>query len=189
MEEIYSIPGCIFEHAKLYVDTRVMANRDHYKKLYWKSRSYKYMHPILFDDPVDNEFYTDFKGILGELLVRHHFDLKGVNYTTSAFVKEKGVSDPDLIVDGKKIDVKGCERSLKVNMFTIDKLDVDFVMFVLFLSDQRYLLLDFTKDKIKEWNVVTINDRNKYYEFKIDKRQYRYVTPDEPKTIDNDEKL
>ena len=74
-------------------------------------------------------------------------------------------------------------------MFTIDKLDVDFVMFVLFLSDQRYLLLDFTKDKIKEWNVVTINDRNKYYEFKIDKRQYRYVTPDEPKTIDNDEKL
>jgi hypothetical protein len=62
-------------------------------------------------------------------------------------------------------------------------------MFVLFLSDQRYLLLDFTKDKIKEWNVVTINDRNKYYEFKIDKRQYRYVTPDEPKTIENDEKL
>ena len=35
-----------------------------------------------------------------------------------------------------------------------------------------------TKDKIKDWNVVTINDRNKYYEYKIDKRQYRYVTPD-----------
>ena len=178
MEEIYSIPGCIFEHAKLYVDTRVMANRDHYKKLYWKSRSYLYKHPILFDDPVDNEFYTDFKGILGELLVRHHYDLKGINYTTSAFVKEKGVSDPDLIVNEKRIDVKGCERSLKVNMFTIDKLDVDFILFVLFLSDRRYILKQFEKEKIKEWKVVTINDRNKYYEFKIDKRQYRYVTPE-----------
>jgi len=178
MEEIYKIPKCIFEHARLYVDTRVMANRDHYKKLYWKSRSYKYKHPILFDEPVDNEFYTDFKGILGELLVRHHFDLKGINYTTSAFVKQKGVSDPDLIVDGKKIDVKGCERSLKVNMFTIDKLDVDYVLFVLFLSDHRYILLKFKKDKIKNWNVVTINDKNKYYEYKIDKRKYRFVAPD-----------
>ncbi len=78
MEGPYNIPKCIFEHARLYVDTRVMANRDHYKKLYWKSRSYLYKHPILFDEPIDNEFYTDFKGILAELLVRHHFDLKGV---------------------------------------------------------------------------------------------------------------
>ena len=178
MELIYSIPECIFEHARLYVDTRVMANRDHYKKLYWKSRSYQYKHPVLFDEPVDNEFYTDFKGILGGLLVRHHYDWKGINYTTSAFVKEKGVSDPDLIVEGKRIDVKGCEKSLKVNMFTIDKLDVDFVLFVLFLSDRRYLLKQFKKDKIKKWNVITINDKNKYYEFKVDKRAYRYVTPD-----------
>ena len=63
-------------------------------------------------------------------------------------------------------------------MFTIDKLEVDFVLFVLFLSDQRYILKQFEKEEIKEWNVVTINERNKYYEFKIDKRQYRYVTPD-----------
>lgn len=179
MEGPYNIPECIFEHARLYVDTRVMANRDHYKKLYWKSRSYQYKHPILFDEPVDNEFYTDFKGILAELLVRHHFDLKGVNYTTSAFVKEKGVNDPDLIVKDKRIDVKGCERSLKVNMFTIDKLDVDYVLFVLFLSDHRYILLNFKKKDIKKWKVVTINDRNKYYEFKVDKRQFRYDTPNQ----------
>ncbi len=156
-----------------------MANRDHYKKLYWKSRSYKYKNPILFDEPVDNEFYTDFKGILAELLVRHHFDLKGTNYTTSAFVKEKRVSDADLIVNDKKIDVKGCERSLKVNMFTIEKLDVDYVLFVLFLSGQRYVLLNFKKKDIKDWEVVTINDRNKYYEFKVDKRRFRYDTPNQ----------
>lgn len=179
MEGPHKIPDCIFDHAKLYVDTRVMANRDHYKKLYWKSRSYQYKHPILFDEPVDNEFYTDFKGILAELLVRHHFDLKGVNYTTSAFVKEKGVNDPDLIVKDKKIDVKGCERSLKVNMFTIDKLEVDYVLFVLFLSRRRYVLLNFKKEDIKKWNLVTINERNKYYEFKVDKRQYRFDTPNQ----------
>jgi len=63
-------------------------------------------------------------------------------------------------------------------MFTIDKLDVDFVLFVLFLSDHRYMLMNFEKEKIKTWPVVTINDRNKYFEFKVDKRQYRYVTPD-----------
>jgi len=63
-------------------------------------------------------------------------------------------------------------------MFTIDKLEVDFVLFVLFLSDRRYILKQFEKEEIKDWNVVTINERNKYYEFKIDKRQYRYVTPD-----------
>ena len=63
-------------------------------------------------------------------------------------------------------------------MFTIDKLDVDYVLFVLFLSDHRYILLKFKKDKIKDWNVVTINERNKYYEFKVDKRKYRYVAPD-----------
>jgi len=179
MEGPYNIPECIFEHAKLYVDTRVMANRDHYKKLYWKSRKYQYKNPILFDFPVDNEFYTDFKGILAELLVRHHFDLKGVNYLTSAFVKEKGVSDPDLTVNNKRIDVKGCERSLKVNMFTIDKLDVDYILFCLFLSQHRYVLLNFKKEDIKNWHLVTVNDRNKYYEYKVDKRQFRYDTPDQ----------
>ena len=102
-----------------------------------------------------------------------------MNYTTSAFVKEKGVNDPDLIVKDKKIDVKGCERSLKVNMFTIDKLEVDYVLFVLFLSDHRYILLNFKKSDIKKWKVVTINDRNKYYEFKVDKRQFRYDTPNQ----------
>lgn len=155
-----------------------MANRDHYKKLYWKSRSYQYKNPILFDEPVDNEFYTDFKGILAELLVRHHFDLKGTNYTTSAFVKEKGVSDADLIVNDKKIDVKGCERSLKVNKFTIAKLDVDYILFVLFLSNRRYVLLNFKKEDISDWNLITINERNKYYEFKVDKRQWRSTTPE-----------
>lgn len=162
-----------------------MANRDHYKKLYWKSRSYQYKNPILFDEPVDNEFYTDFKGILAELLVRHHFDLKGTNYTTSAFVKEKGVSDADLIVNDKKIDVKGCERSLKVNKFTIAKLDVDYILFVLFLSNRRYVLLNFKKEDISDWNLVTINERNKYYEFKVDKRQWRSTTP-EKKILKNE---
>ena len=133
---------------------------------------------LLFDEPIDNEWYTDFKGILAELLVRHQLDLKGVNYMTSAFVKEKGVSDPDLIVNNKRIDVKGCERSLKVNMFTIDKLDVDNIVFCLFLSQRRYVLISFTKEEIKNWNLITINDRNKYYEYKVDKRSLRYVTPD-----------
>ena len=177
LEGPFDIPQCISDHARLYVDSRVMANREHYKKLYWKSRSYQYKNPILFDHPVDNEFYTDFKGILAELLVRHNFDLKGTNYTTSAFVKEKGVSDADLVVNDNKIDVKGCERSLKVNMFTIDKLDVDYVLFVLFLSGQRYVLLNFKKEDIKEWNLVTINERNKYYEYKVDKRKWRIATP------------
>ena len=177
MEGPYKIPVCIFDHAKLYVETRVMANRDHYKKLYWKSRSYKYKNPILFEEPIDNEYYTDFKGILAELLVRHHFDLKGVNYLTSAFVKEKGVSDPDLTVNEKRIDVKGCERSLKVNMFTIDKLEVDYILFVLFLSQHRYVLLSFMKEDIKGWDLITVNERNKYYEYKVDKRQFKSVTP------------
>ena len=79
----------------------------------------------------------------------------------------------------KKIDVKGCERSLKVNMFTIDKLGVDYILFVLFLSRHRYVLLNFKKEDIKKWDVVTINDRNKYYEFKVDKRQYRFDTPNQ----------
>lgn len=176
MEGPYKIPPCIFDHAHLYVDSRVMANRDHYKKLYWKSRRYEYQNPILFDKPVDNEFYTDFKGILAELLVRHHFDLKGVNYKTSAFVKERGSSDPDLIIKDKRIDVKGCEKSLKVNLFTIGKLEVDFILFVLFLKNHNYVLLNFKKEDITNWNVVTINDRNKYYEFKVDKRQWRHKT-------------
>tara|TARA_R100000734_G_C3318950_1_gene113879 strand:- start:5850 stop:6413 length:564 start_codon:yes stop_codon:yes gene_type:complete len=179
VEGPYKIPECIFNHAKLYVETRVMANRDHYKKLYWKSRSYQYKNPILFDEPIDNEYYTDFKGILAELLVRHHFDLKGVNYLTSAFVKEKGVSDPDLTVNNNRIDVKGCERSLKVNMFTIDKLEVDYILFVLFLSNHRYVLLNFKKKDIKKWNLITVNERNKYYEFRVDKRQFRSVTPNQ----------
>ena len=179
MEGPYKIPDCIFEHAKLYVDTRVMANREHYKKLYWKSRSYKYKNPILFDEPVDNNFYTDFKGILAELIVRHNFDLKGVNYTTSAFVKEKGVSDPDLIVNEKRIDVKGCERSLKVNSFTIHKLDVDYILFVLFLKNHHYVLLNFEKKDILNWPQITINERNKYYEHKVDKRQWRYQTSEQ----------
>ena len=177
MEGPFDIPQCIFDHAKLYVDTRVMANRDHYKKLYWKHRSFEYKNPILFDKPINNEWYTDFKGILGELLVRHHFDLKGVNYTTSAFIKEKGMSDPDLIVNQKKIDVKGCERSLKVNYFTIGKLEVDYIIFVLFLSNFRYLILNYKKEDILKWELVVVNNKNKYYEKRVDKRQFRSITP------------
>jgi hypothetical protein len=62
-------------------------------------------------------------------------------------------------------------------MFTIDKLDVDYVLFVLFLSGQRYVLLNFKKEDIKEWKLVTINERNKYYEYKVDKRKWRIATP------------
>ena len=177
MEGPFDIPQCIFDHAKLYVDTRVMANREHYKKLYWKARPYEYKNPILFDKPINNEWYTDFKGILGELLVRHHFDLKGVNYTTSAFIKEKGMSDPDLIVNEKKIDVKGCERSLKVNYFTIGKLEVDYIIFVLFLSNFRYLILNYKKEDILQWELIVVNNKNKYYEKRVDKRQFRSITP------------
>ena len=176
MEGPFKIPECIFNHARLYVDSRVMANRDHYKKLYWKSRSYQYKNPILFDEPVDNEFYTDFKGILAELLVRHHLDLKGVNYTTSAFVKQKGLADPDLIVNNKTVDVKGCENSLKVNFFTIKKLEVDYILFVLYLREHNYVLLNFKKEDILEWDIVVRHENNKYYEFKVDKRKIK-VTP------------
>ena len=103
--------------------------------------------------------------------------MKGVNYTTSAFIKEKGVSDPDLIVNEKKIDVKGCERSLKVNYFTIGKLEVDYIIFVLFLSNFRYLILNYKKEDILKWELVVVNNKNKYYEKRVDKRQFRSITP------------
>lgn len=174
MEGPFKIPECIFQHAILYVKSRVKANQKHYEQLWWKRRNFILKNPILFDGPIEGDFYTDFKGILAELLVRHRMDLTGQNFTASAFVKEKGNNDPDLIVNEKTIDIKGCEKSLKVNLQSLSKINVDYIVFVLYLRDKHFVVYKFKKSDISKWDIVTVNKNNQYYEYKIDKRKWRH---------------
>lgn len=163
------IPLYLKEYANDLTLRRIEANRKRYKGTHKQRKGTK--QSVLLGE-VSREYYTEYIGILGELLIRHYFEVtpEVTRYTVSTLLKEtKSVTDdPDIIVESTKmkygLSVKTCEKTFKANKKAMDKEESDLVLFVLFTSPDEYLFADFSPDEVRLWDVR--HAYSPYYEMK-----------------------
>ena len=165
-----NIPSYFKEYAHDLTLIRVEANRKRYSGTN-KQRTGRKSSVLLGD--VDREYYTEYIGILAELLIRDYCDKDKdcSNYCVSTFVKDSKYvyNDQDIKIKKndaiKHISIKACEYSLKANQYAIDNEDVDLVVFVLFTSPAEYEYHSFPIVEIQKWEVS--QSYSPYYELKI----------------------
>ena len=163
------IPSYLKEYANDLTLRRIEINRRRYSGTHKQRKGTK--QSVLLGE-VSREYYTEYIGILGELLIRHYFEVtpEVSRYTVSTLIKQtKSVTDdPDIIVESTKIkyglSVKTCEKTFKANKKAMDKEESDIVLFILFTSPDEYLFADFTPDEVRLWDVR--HAYSPYYEMK-----------------------
>ena len=163
------IPPYLKEYANDLTLRRIEANRKRYSGTHKQRKGIK--KSVLLGE-VSREYYTEYIGILGELIIRHYFEVtpQVTRYTVSTLLKEtKSVTDdPDIIVESTKIkyglSVKTCEKTFKANKKAMDKEESDIVLFVLFTSPDEYVFADFTPEQVRLWDVR--HTYSPYYEMK-----------------------
>ena len=173
------------EYLRMYADDlttrRIALNRERYEGTH-KQRTGT-MQSALFGGEVDREYYTEYIGILAELLVRHYYEMNPVytSYEVSTFLKEPGLvrDDIDLSVvkAGRRhsISIKACEKSFKANKRAMDREDADIVVFVLFTSPTDYLVAHYTPAQVQEWSVRY--GYSPYYDLSLNKAKRNDTNP------------
>jgi hypothetical protein len=153
-----TIPPYLKHYANDLTLMRIEANRQRYEGTHKQRTGTK--KSVLLGE-VSREYYTEYIGILGELLMR---------YTVSTLLKEtKSVTDdPDIIVEATDknygLSIKTCEKTFKANKPAMDKEESDLVLFILFTSPEDYIFADFTPAEVREWDVK--HAYSPYYELK-----------------------
>jgi len=164
------IPNYFKEYANDLTLIRIEENKKRYNGTHRERKGP--MNSVLLGQ-VDREYYTEYIGILAEIIIRDYCDrdVDCSDYNVSTFIKERTLvtHDQDITIkkkgELKRISIKACENSLKANKYAIDNEDVDLVVFVLFKSTSDYAFYSFTPDEIKEWYVNEwFTD---YYELKV----------------------
>ena len=152
------IPSYLKEYADALTLLRVEINRKRYKGTH-KQRTGTKNSKLLGE--VEREYYTEYLGILGELLVRNYYETNPEfsSYKASTFIKgaRSVKDDSDLIVVkhgvSNKISIKTCEYSFKANCRAMDKEASDIVVFLLFISPDEYGVANYTPNQVKNWEV------------------------------------
>ena len=164
--KIKKIPQHLKEYAHELTLLRLEANKDRYKSSFNKRTGKK--KSVLLGE-VEKDYYTEYVGILGELLTRRYYDIHPSysGFKVSTFVKsEDNVSrDTDLIAykNGSplKISIKSGEGSFKANKASMDKDDADVVVFIVFVSSEQYLVKWMSVDDVKRFG--TRGGYSEYY--------------------------
>jgi hypothetical protein len=164
-----TIPPYLKNYANDLTLMRIEANRKRYEGTHKQRTGMK--KSVLLGE-VSREYYTEYIGILGELLMRHYFEIapQVVRYTVSTLLKEtKSVTDdPDIIVEATDknygLSIKTCEKTFKANKPAMDKEESDLVLFILFTSPEDYIFADFTPEEVRGWDVK--HAYSPYYELK-----------------------
>ena len=123
---------------------------------------------------VSREYYTEYIGILAELIIRDFFEKEKQisKYEVSTLIKKSDfvLNDQDIRVTksgiNHTISIKGCENSLKANLYAVLKEQIDWYVFVLFTSKNDYLLFWFKPSEVKEWE-INKSGKSPYFEKKI----------------------
>jgi hypothetical protein len=165
--KIRSIPYYLKDYAHDLTMLRLEATKDRYTSSYNKRTGTK--DSVLLGE-VEKDYYTEYVGILGELLTRRHYDVDPdySGFKVSAYIKSKdNVSkDSDLIAYKNgvplKISIKSGERSFKANKHSMDKDDADIVVFIIFISDEEYLVRTWTPEEVRRF-AVKGGHSNYYY--------------------------
>lgn len=124
---------------------------------------------------VSREYYTEFMGIIGELLTRYYYEItpEYTSYTASTLIKDGRLvkDDVDLTVTKmgtkKKIGIKAGERSFKFNAKALENEDSDEIVFLIFTSPEDYIVAHYTVDDIREWTLKQGPYGAPYYEKRI----------------------
>ena len=153
------IPYYLRHYADDLVKLRIEANRENYRGKPQKVRSGK-MNSILLGE-VEREYYTDFIGILGELIVRRYFEIdpRFEWYASQTMIQSRGSDGQDIAVkmvgetDEISVNVKAVEGSLKANKRAVDVSDCDIYIFIRFISETTFVPYKFTQREIQEWKV------------------------------------
>jgi hypothetical protein len=128
---------------------RVEANKSFYKNTY-RERG--------------DAFTTEYKGILAELLAQEYLTQRNIVFEAADFIQQKVENKPDIVVNGLRVDVKGCIGRPKVNKQTAEKTDIDVYLFYIFNKDYtKYKVIKCNAQQIKEWQLITINQNNQFY--------------------------
>lgn len=106
-------------------------------------------------------YYTEYIGILAELIVRDILDKDPVvsEYTVSTFIKNADLVSNDCDIryvangENKRISVKGCEGALKANKQAINSEDATTVVFIKFIGKDSYEIHKYSPEQIKSWEV------------------------------------
>lgn len=149
---------------------RIEENRDRYNGTNKQRSGIKYS--VLLGQ-VDREYYTEYIGILAELLLRDFCDRDKFcsNYCVSTFIKDSRYvyNDQDIKIkrndEVKRISIKACENTLKANKYAIDNEDVDLIVFILFKENDEYEYRSFEPTEVQKWKVS--QSYSPYYELEL----------------------
>lgn len=152
------IPSFLKEYAHEFTVLRIKENKERYNGTH-KQRT-GMVHSSLLG-AVDREYYTEYVGILSELIVRYTLEMnkKCVEYTASSLLKSSNfaVNDPDITAyhtDGStRFSVKGCEHSMKANKQAMDDEEVDIVAFVIFEDKENCAIKYYKPKEVRQWEL------------------------------------
>ena len=168
------IPPYLKSYAHDLAIIRIKDNKDRYKDTHKHRPGYK---KSLLLGNVSREYYTEYVGILGELLVRHYLETSDevISYTASTLIK-KGTNitdDSDIIANSLetsyRISIKTCEQTFKANKRAMDSEECDIVLFIKFASNETYTLAHFKPSEVRSWSVKE-KAYSPYYELSSDEQ-------------------
>ena len=153
------IPYYLRHYADDIVKLRLEANRENYRNKPQKERPGMKKSVLLGEVPRD--YYTDFIGILGELIVRRYFEIdpRFEWYASQTMIQTRGSDGSDIQVkmvdndDEISVNVKSGEGSLKANKRAVDIGDSDTYIFIRFISETMFVPYKFSQREIQDWEV------------------------------------
>lgn len=153
------IPFYLRHYADDIVNLRLAANRENYKNKPHKVRPGLKQSALLGEVPRD--YYTDYIGILGELIVRRYFEIdpRFEWYASQTMIQTRGSDGSDINVktvgesNEVSVNVKAGEGSLKANKRAVDIGDSDIYIFINFISETTFIPYKFSSKDIQGWEV------------------------------------
>jgi hypothetical protein len=113
-----------------------------------------------------HELDIETKGILGELVARHHLEVENIDYKPMPLVNEKPFKGADIVIGEHRIDVKASnnKNTLMVNEKAHLKGGgkIDFYWFIILEADcvARYFVYSY--NQINNWEVKKMTYTNAY---------------------------
>lgn len=152
------IPSHLIDYAKDITQRRIDINKDRYSGTHKQRTGYINSKLLGY---VSREYYTEYIGILAELIMRHRLDIdeRCSWYKVSTFIKKTEYVSNDCDIQlswsgiERKLSVKGCENSMKANKQAIDSEESDSVVFVVFTDKDEYTTNMYKPEDIKRWEI------------------------------------
>lgn len=155
-----TIPEYLKHYAHDLTVLRIEENKNRYKGTH-KQRTGNINSALL--GYVSREYYTEYIGILSELLIRDRLDrdLLCSSYCVSTLLKKTDLASNDIDItmvrqgNETRLSIKGCEGSMKANKQAIDSEDVDSVVFVIYQDQSNCIFKSYKPKEIMKWEIKT----------------------------------